>query len=155
MKAIFVESHNGYLARHSEDSMDWTPTFDKKIFKLLTCAFGGVCVCSKHTYMLLPKAMTQDENRKFIIAERAGTNSLYNLNKAYPDAVLIGGPQFLKAAYDLKVIDMFIVTTTDCTVRNNSKYENPFIDILLQLDMSCAIKFPGMTVRVYKNEYKY
>lgn len=155
MKAIFVESNNGYLARSSDDKMEWTPTFDKKIFRLLTHAFGGVCVCSRQTYTLLPKSMLYDEHRKFIIAERAGQHSLYNLNKVYPDAVLIGGPTFLKAAYDAKVIDMFIVTTTDCTIRNNSKFENPFIDILLQLDMQCALKFPGMTVRVYKNEYKY
>lgn len=155
MKAIFVESYNGYLAKGPEDDMKWTPKLDKQLFRLLTCAFGGVCVCSRHTYSLLPDIMKLDENRTFIVAERAGINSLYNLNKRFPNAVLVGGPAFLKAAYKAKVIDTFIVTTINATIKNNSKYENPFLDVLLKLEASCEIKLEGMTVRVYKNEYKY
>lgn len=155
MKAIFVESQNGYLAKGPEDDMRWTPSLDKKLFKLLSCAFGGVCVCSKHTYSLLPKSVLYDENRKFIIADRAGMNSLHNLNKMFPNAVLIGGPKFLKAAYDLKVIDTFIVTTVRYSIANNSRYENPFIDILLNLNVMCEIPMENLIVRIYKNEYKY
>lgn len=155
MKAIFVESNNGYLARGPEDDMRWTPKLDKQLFKLLSCAFGGICVCSRHTYELLPKQMIYDSNRRFIIAERIGQNSLVSLNKRFPNAVLIGGPTFLKAAYDLKVIDTFIVTTTTNGIKNNSKYENPFIDILINLDVACEINFDTMSVRVYRNEYKY
>ena len=155
MKAIFVESENGYLAKGPKDDMMWTPSLDKKLFRLLSLAFGGIYVCSKHTYMLLPKKMLQDENRQFIVAEHAGINSLYHLNKAFPNAVLLGGPTFLKAAYNAKVIDTFIVTTVDIRIRNNSRYENPFIDVLLQADMLGEVKFEGLTVRVYKNEYKY
>lgn len=155
MKAIFVESSNGYLATGPDDNMMWTPRLDKQLFKLLSCAFGGICVCSRHTYELLPAKMRYDENRNFIIAERAGAKSLYNLNKIYPNAVLVGGPTFLKAAYQAKVIDTFIVTTLNDRIANSAKYENPFIDILLQSEMLCEIKFKELTVRVYKNEYKY
>ena len=155
MKAIFVESKNGYLAKGADDDMSWTPSLDKKLFKLLTYAYGGVCVVSLNTYQLLPKKMLFDENRKFIIAEKCGPRSLYNLNKAYPNAVLIGGPKFLRAAYEAKVIDTFIVTTTENTIKNNSRYENPFIDELLNLEVQCTIKFDTMTVRVYKNEYRF
>ena len=155
MKAIFVESKNGYLAKGPEDNMLWTPKLDKQLFKLLSCAFGGVCVCSAHTYGLLPNKMKWDEHRQFIIAEKSGLNTLYNLNKAYPNAILIGGPVFLKAAYKAKVIDTFIVTTTNIGIANNPRYENPFLDILLKLEISCEIDFKDMVVRVYKNEYKY
>lgn len=155
MKAIFVESQNGYLAKGPEDDMSWTPSLDKKLFRLLSCAFGGIYVCSRATYMLLPQKMKEDNRRRFIIAERAGINSLYYLNKRFPNAVLLGGPTFLKAAYKMKVIDTFIVTTTENTIKNNSRYENPFIDILLQQEMIGSIEFPELTVRIYKNEYKY
>lgn len=155
MKAIFVESQNGYLAKGPDDDMSWTPSLDKKLFKLLSLAFGGVYVCSRRTYMLLPKKMVLDENRKFIIAEKAGINSLYHLNKMFPNAVLLGGPTFLKAAYNAKVIDSFIITTVEQRIRNNRKYENPFIDILLQQELIGEVKFNELTVRVYKNEYKY
>lgn len=155
MKAIFVESKNGYLAKGADDDMSWTPSLDKKLFKLLTYVYGGVCVVSLNTYQLLPKKMLFDENRKFIIAEKWGPCSLYNLNKSYPNAVLIGGPKFLRAAYEAKVIDTFIVTTTENTIKNNSRYENPFIDELLNLEVQCTIKFDTMTVRVYKNEYRF
>ena len=31
MKAIFVESKNGYLAKDAEDDMSWTSSLDKKL----------------------------------------------------------------------------------------------------------------------------
>ena len=152
MKAIFVESYNGYLAKGPNDDMSWTPSLDKKIFKLLTYAYGGVCVVSRNTYQLLPKKMLHDGNRKFIIAEKCGPNSLYKLNMYYPDAVLIGGPRFLMAAYEANVIDTFIITTTEARIHNNAQYENPFIDVLLNLEPECTIKFDTMTIRVYENK---
>lgn len=155
MKAIFVESQNGYLAKNAEDDMTWTPSLDKKLFKLLTYAYGGICVVSLHTYQLLPKKMLYDGDRQFIIAEKYGPKSLYNLNKLYPNAVLIGGPRFLRAANEAKVIDTFIVTTTNTTIKNNTKYENPFIDKFLLMEPKCTINFEEMTVRVYKNDYTY
>lgn len=155
MKAVFVESYNGYLAKGPEDDMSWTPKLDKQLFKLLSCAFGGVCVCSRQTYELLPNKMKYDDKRRFIIAERTGANSLVSLNKIFPNAILVGGPAFLKAAYDLKVIDTFVVTTINERIVNNPKYENPFMDLLLRLNMLCEIKFGTMTTRVYINEQQY
>lgn len=76
-----MESANGYLAKSDSDNMLWTPKLDKKIFKLLTYACGGVCVCSKKTYDLLPYQMLNDKNRKFIIATRDGSTTLPKLNK--------------------------------------------------------------------------
>ena len=155
MKAVFVESLNGYMAREANDDMLWTPSIDKKLFRLLSISFGGVCVCSNNTYSLLPKKMLCDEHRTFIIASRTGYCSLKQLNERFPNAILVGGPRFLKAAYDEGVIDTFIVTTTKKTIKNNSKYENPFIDELIQLDTQCEIDFGEIVVRVYKNEYKH
>lgn len=154
MKAVFVESLNGYMATEANDNMGWTPSIDKKIFRLLTVAFGGVCICSRNTYNLLPKQMLCDENRVFIIAQRTGRYSLKQLNMQFPNATLIGGPKFLRAAYDEGVIDTFVVTTTKKAIRNNSNYENPFIDDLIRLDAQCEIDFGEIVVRVYKNEYK-
>jgi len=155
MKAVFVESLNGYMAKDATDDMLWTPSIDKKIFRLLTVSFGGVCVCSNNTYGLLPKKMLCDEHRTFIIASKSGPYTLKRLNERFPNAVLIGGPRFLRAAYDEGVIDTFIVNTVKKSIKNNSRYENPFIDELVQLETQCEIDFGEIVVRVYKNEYKY
>lgn len=154
MKAVFVESLNGYMAREAEDDMMWTPILDKKLFRLITSLYGGECVCSRHTLRLLPKKMLYDTHRKFIMATKAGPFSLKHLNETIPNAILIGGPEFLKAAYDEGVIDTFIITTTKKPIRNNSRYENPFIDELVKLDVQCEVDFGEVVIRVYYNEYK-
>lgn len=155
MKAIFVESLNGYMAKGPDDDMLWTPSLDKKIFRLFTSAYGGVCICSRNTYNLLPRKMIGDVNRRFIVATRTGQTTLRSLNKIYPNAVLIGGPTFLKSAFDEGVIDTFIVTTVKKSIKNNERYENPFIDELIKLDTQCEVDFNEMTVRIYYNEHKY
>ena len=147
MKAIFCESANGYLAKDENDPLVWTGTLDKKMFKFLSIAMGGVCVCSRHTYNLLPSTMTQDPNRKYIIAEHTGKNSLVNLNKIYPSGLLIGGPTFLKAAYDLGVVDTFIVTTIPQAIQSTEKYKNPFTNILKI--PACRLVLDTLSVRVY------
>lgn len=151
MKAIFVESGNGYLAKGPDDDMSWTPSLDKKIFKLLTYVYGGICVCSKRTYELLPLKMRNDSNRTFICADRTGSRSLQHLNILFPNAVLIGGPTFLKAAFDAGVIDIFIVTTVEKTIKNNPKYENPFLNMLLMANQIGEVEFDDLTVRLYNN----
>lgn len=151
MKAIFVESINRYLAKGPADDMLWTPPLDKKIFKLLTYSFGKICVVSLNTYKLLPEKMLQDNNRQFIIAEKTGPNSLYNLNKIYPNAVLIGGPRFLKAAQKINVIDTFIITTVHTDIISSEEYKNPFTDYLKSLKSLCTIKFDEMTINIYEN----
>jgi len=151
MKAIFVESSDGYLARGSNDDMMWTPALDKKVFKLLSYSLGGVCVCSRHTYNLLPDAMRNDKNRKFIVAGKSGINSLENLNKKHPNAVLIGGPRFLTVAYGAGVIDTFIITTVNTVINGTSEYKNPFEKVLANIKPQCEIGFDEMVIRVYKN----
>lgn len=151
MKAIFVESSDGYLARGADDNMVWTPALDKKVFKLLSYSLGGVCVCSRHTYNLLPDAMRNDKNRKFIVAGKSGINSLENINKRYPNGILIGGPRFLTMAYIAGVIDTFIVTTVNMPINSTSEYKNPFEKVLSTIKPQCEIKFDEMVVRVYKN----
>lgn len=145
MKAIFCESSNGYLARNESDTMEWTGSLDKQMFKLLT-TIGGVCVCSKHTYSLLPQKMLQG-SRQFIVAERTGKNSLVELNKIYPYAYLIGGPAFLSAAYKLGVIDMFIVTTVAQDIQSTEKYKNPFTTILK--NPACKLVLDTVSIKVY------
>ncbi|MCQ2574972.1 MAG: hypothetical protein MJ156_02630, partial [Alphaproteobacteria bacterium] len=86
MNAIFVESHNNYMAKSATDDMSWTPSLDKRIYKLLTYIYGGVCVCSKNTYALLPNKMKSDPNRLFIVAQRDGENNLIELDKRYHNA---------------------------------------------------------------------
>lgn len=150
MKAIFIESSNGYLARGASDNMMWTPILDKQIFKLLT-SIGGVCVCSKNTYKLLPKKMLDDPARQFIVAERTGSKSLPALNIVYPDAFLVGGAEFLLAAYNMSVIDTMIITTTNTPIESRRKYKNPFANNL-RAPVS-TIQFPDMTVRIYKTQH--
>lgn len=152
MKAIFVESANGYLAKSDSDNMSWTPKLDKKIFKLLTYTCGGVCVCSKKTYGLLPPQMLNDTGRKFIVAERDGANSLINLNKKFPNAVLVGGPTFLTQAYKHNVIDTFIVTTIATKIESSEKFKNPFREILTK--PQTTINFPDMAINIYSQKTK-
>ena len=152
MKAIFVESLNGYLARGPDDDMLWTPSLDKKLFKLLSFAFGGLYVCSQHTYDLLPITMRNDINRRFITADKDGKNSLKELKKKYPNGVLIGGPRFLVAAYDIGAIDTFIITTVNKNISGPAEYKNPFAEKLAKQGANCEIKFEDMVVRVYYNK---
>ena len=105
MKAIFVESLNGYLAKGPNDDMSWTPTLDKKIFKLLSFALGGIYFCSKRTFNLLPEVMTTDPNRHFEIVDHHYNNDdWYLASKLFSNAVVLGGPTFLKAVYDKGLI---------------------------------------------------
>ncbi|MBO4480407.1 MAG: hypothetical protein J5742_02145 [Alphaproteobacteria bacterium] len=153
MKAIFVESCNGYLARGENDDMSWTPELDKKIFKLLTFACGGVYVCSPHTFGLLPEKMRMDKNRMFLVAKRSGDMSLRNLNYDFPNAILVGGPVFLQAAYDVGVIDTFVITTVKQKIIADERYKNPFSKILPQ--PSATIPFDDMTVRIYNKVWSW
>lgn len=150
MKAVFVESYNGYMAKSDTDDMRWTGAFDKKMFKLLTYSFGGVCVCSKHTYSLLPDVMKRDVNRRFIVAEREGKYALPALNKTFPNAVLVGGKTFLTAAYNLGVIDTFVITTLNEPILGAEQHKNPFRKILT--NPACEVIFPDLIVRVYYNQ---
>lgn len=149
MKAAFVESLNGYMARGATDNMMWTPILDKQIFKLIT-TISGVCVCSRHTYNLLPQKMLSDPARKFIVAEKVGNKSLPALNILYPNAFLIGGPTFLKKAYDMSVIDTMIITTVDTIIEPQQKYKNPFAGNLRA--PTSTINFENMTIRIYKTQ---
>lgn len=147
MKAIFVESANGYMAKGPDDDMLWTPSLDKKIYRLLSFALGGVYVVSDVTYKLLPQKMLNDPNRTFIVAEITGPNSLINLNKKYPQAILIGGPTFLKAADKLNLIDTYIITTVNEEIQSSEEFKNPFT-----LDSPiCTINFGCMYINIYKN----
>lgn len=150
MKAVFVESYNGYMAKSDTDDMRWTPVHDKKLFKLLSYAYGGVCICSAKTYSLLPENMKKDVNRRFIVAEREGKYSLPSLNKTFPSGVLIGGKTFLTAAYNLGVIDTFVVTTLNDSIVGTKAHQNPFREILTT--PACEVMFPEMVVRVYYNK---
>lgn len=147
MKALFVESSNHYLAKGANDTMTWTPILDKQIFKLLT-TISGVCVCSKHTYGLLPQKMLADQARKFIVADKTGNKSLPVLNLLYPNAYLIGGPVFLREAYKSCVIDTVIVSTTNEPIESTERYKNPLLDYLKH--PTSIVKYDGLIVRVYK-----
>lgn len=150
MKAIFVESLNGYMAHGPKDDMQWTPRMDKQIFRLLAATSGDVYVCSRNTYELLPASMTLDAQRRFYVASRNGGNSLINLGANFPNAVLMGGPTFLRTAYDMNLIDTFVVTTLNMPIAGDVRYCNPFKDVLSNMPPVCAVRFPEMTVRVYR-----
>ena len=153
MKAIFVESCNGYLARGAGDVMDWTPPLDKKLFKLLTFAYDAVYVCSRRTFDLLPSKVRMDKVRMFLVAQHSGNMSLTNLNVDFPNAILVGGPVFLRAAYDLGVIDTFVITTVNKNIVSSDEYKNPFSNILPK--PSATVQFDGMTVRVYNKVWSW
>jgi len=151
MKALFVQSYNGYLATDANDPLKWSGSLDKKLFYLLTTFGSGVCVCSKHTYELLPQTMLNDPARKYIVAEKIGSKSLPALNQVYPDAVLIGGPAFIKVAYNMSLLDTIVVTTTRGNIQGDPKYKNPLIDVLRQ--PVAQIDFGEIVVRIYKAQH--
>lgn len=151
MKALFVESYNGFLAKNASDDLRWSGSMDKKIFRLLTSFGSGVCVCSKHTYELLPQKMLDDPARKYIVAEKTGSKSLPALNQVYPDAVLIGGPAFIKVAYNMSVLDTIVVTTTKQGIIGDPKYKNPLSAVLRH--PVTQIDFGDIIVRIYKAQH--
>ncbi len=150
MIAILVESANGYMAKGPNDTMSWTPVLDKQIFRLLT-TINKVCVCSKHTYTLLPQKMLSDPAREFIEAEKVGSKSLPALNNINKDAYLIGGPMFLKEAYNMSVIDTIIISTTKTPIEPNERYKNPFNGNLP--NPITTINFDELTIKVYKTQH--
>lgn len=155
MKAVFAQSINSYLAKGPDDDMSWTPSLDKKIFKLLTLVCNkGICICSKNTYSKLPIKMLQSTGRQFIVAEKQGAKTLRSLNGLYPEAILIGGPRFLKAAYDEGVIDTFVITTINIAIEEDERYKNPFWDLMPKLKSIGNIRIDGMHIEVFNNESK-
>jgi len=150
MIAILVESANGYMAKGPNDTMSWTPVLDKQIFRLLT-TINKLCVCSKHTYTLLPQKMLSDPAREFIKAEKVGSKSLPALNNIHKDAYLIGGPMFLKEAYNMSVIDTIIISTTKTQIEPNERYKNPFNGNLP--NPITTINFDELTIKVYKTQH--
>lgn len=151
MKALFVESYNGFLAKNATDDLRWSGVMDKKIFRLLTSFGSGVCVCSKHTYDLLPQKMLDDPARTYIVAEKVGSKSLPALNNVYPDAILIGGPAFIKVAYNMSILDTIVVTTTKSNITGDPKYKNPLIKNLRH--PTTQIDFGDIIVRIYKAQH--
>lgn len=66
---------------------------------------------------------------------------------AYQNAVLVGGATFLRAAYDLGVVDTFVVTTTANEIPADERFKNPFSGVLKQ--PNCVIRLDNLTIRVY------
>lgn len=149
MKTMIVESANGYMASGPSDTMLWTPSLDKQVFRLIT-TMCGTCICSKHTYELLPPKMLADPARNYIIAEKTGSRSLPALAQIYPSAMLIGGPIFLKAAYNQSLLDTIIVSTTKNNIEPNERYKNPFA----HLRPDSTIKIGELTFRIFKIKCK-
>jgi len=151
MIAIYAISNNGYMARGPNDDMSWTSSLDKKIFNLLTTAFGD-CVSSKTSYHLLPQKMRDDPMRNIYIAERTGKKSLVELNRRNPKIVLIGGPTILKAAYDLNILHTIIVTKVKIDIMGDPKYKDPLADVLKNQNPK-RIDFGDIVVSIYKMQY--
>ena len=97
--------------------------------------------------------MTTDPNRHFEIVDHHYSNDdWYLASKLFSNAVVLGGPTFLKAVYDKGLIDTFIVTTTLETIQGTPGYENPFTEILKTWTCVCETTLKNMIIKVYKNE---
>lgn len=144
MKAIYVRSYNRVMATGPEDDMSWTGSLDKKLFRLLTTALKIVIV-SKNCKDHLPKCMF-DGVRLFKSVDRQ--TSLYSLkdyNTLYPDAALIGGPRFIRAALDEGVIDTVIETTIMDVLPSRPEYMAP--DLKEKgFEKVAEIKFDDITI---------
>ena len=151
MKTMFVESANHYLAKGPNDDLRWTGVLDKKLFRLLTSFGSGVCICSKHTYNLLPQNMLADPARRYIVAEKTGKNSLVALNQVHPGAFLICGPKLLQIAYNLSILDTIVVTTTKFDIDGDEKYKNPLVKNLK--NPTTKIDFGDIILSIYKMQH--
>lgn len=128
MNLIIAQTMDNYMAEGAYDKMQWTPKLDKYIFKLLSI-YSHICICSNNTYKLLPTKMLNDKYRKFIIAEKEGPNSLINLNNKYPNALLIGGPRFIKICMEKNLLNLIIIITVNkLSVKQDKKYKNPLLN---------------------------
>jgi hypothetical protein len=95
--------------------------------------------------------MLDDPARTYIVAEKVGSKSLPALNNVYPDAILIGGPAFIKVAYNMSILDTIVVTTTKSNITGDPKYKNPLIKNLRH--PTTQIDFGDIIVRIYKAQH--
>lgn len=127
MRAIFVQSADGVMARGSNDDMLWTPKIDKKIFQLISGMHGGFCIVGRNTQTNMPHTL---KGRTYIPVHRNGY-TLHDAAKEYPMATLCAGPTLLKAAYDSGLLHEIIVCTAvqinDLKPLNDRLLFNPFM----------------------------
>ena len=128
MKALYATSFNGYMAKGPDDDMSWTGKVDKQLFKLITTV-AQVCVISKNLSNMLPDKVLKDPNRKFIICDKdVDERNLRKCNFWYSDAILLGGPLFIKEALKEDVIDMVIECVVQDVIFANTRYEKPKLE---------------------------
>lgn len=151
MNTIIVETEDGYIAKDNSDILDWDIIIDKYIFKLISLYSKNI-ITSKNTYKLLPQKMKEDPYRNIIIAEREGALSLECLYKKYPDALIIGGCNFINNAINKGIISKIIINHL-----NNIKLKRGIKDTINKenfieketINISNKIK-----IKVYKNKAK-
>ena len=103
MRLILAVSADGYLARGSDDQMEWTGSEDKLAFRQLT-SVGGVCAAGSTTHALMPRL----PGRELIRLSRKpqeGSMGLGRLAYLHPDAWLLGGPTVALEAFQLSMVD--------------------------------------------------
>lgn len=126
MIGLYAVSFNGYMADGPDDDMKWTGKLDKKIFKLLTTISRDVVV-SKNLYNMLPESVLKDDSRNFLLCDRNNVGkTLSKYDYWYRPKITIGGPRYIKACLDEKVLDTIIeVEIKNKIIFANSRYEKP------------------------------
>lgn len=151
MNTIIVETDDGYIAKDNNDILDWGIVIDKYIFKWVSLCSKNI-ITSKNTYKLLPQKMKEDPDRNIIIAEKEGPLSLEYLYKKYPDALVIGGCNFINSAINKGIISKIIINHLNGIklrkgIKNTINKEN-FIE-KESIRVSNRIK-----IKIYKNKVK-
>lgn len=104
MKLVMAISKDGYVARGEHDTMQWTGSTDKALFKLVTLIGGGVVAAGCKTAAILPAL----EGRSVLALSRGGY-TLHDFAEEYPEGVLIGGQTVALEALELGLIDEVIL----------------------------------------------
>lgn len=104
MRLVMAISKDGYVARGNHDTMQWTGSTDKALFKLVTLIGGGVIAAGSKTAAILPIL----PGRTVLTLSR-DVYTLHNFAEEYPDGILIGGQTVALEALELGLVDEAII----------------------------------------------
>lgn len=104
LNLLMAVSHDGFVARGSNDDMRWTGFADKALFKTLTLSSPHPLLVGRKTYDLMPKLA--DRELVPISRNPARGLSLEAAAERFPGAWLIGGAEVAREALQAGLVGL-------------------------------------------------
>jgi len=127
LNVILAVGRDGFMARGSEDNMQWTGQTDKAIFKLLTSVGQIIGMSNRSADLLPPKGLP---GRQVVRLSRTGYQ-LMDFAENNPGAWLGGGYTLTKEALELDLVRAVFVCHLDrdcCGPKGRAAYPGALED---------------------------